>query len=172
MFQGGACCKDFSHSHMNIMLLFLAFLIGGMLTIQAAVNSHLANGLDGNTTIASLVSFGLGTFALATFAIFQGNFTVTTLQLLSQPAWAFLGGFFGALAVFCIVLIAPKIGLVNLVALVIAGQLITSLLISHFGLFGGIARDTSYIKLAGVLTMMVGIVITLFGEQLAGYPSP
>jgi transporter family-2 protein len=157
---------------MNIVLLLLAFAAGSALTVQAAVNSQLADGLGGNTVIASLVSFGLGTFALAAFAICRGSFTVTTIaQLPSQPLWTFSGGLLGALAVFCTVLLAPRIGLATLFALVIAGQLLTSLMISHFGLMGGTVRHISGIKLAGVFVMLVGVGVTLFGDRLTAYLS-
>lgn len=94
---------------MNIVLLLLAFAAGSALTVQTAVNSQLADGLGGNTVIASLASFGLGTFALAAFAIYRWSFTLTTIaQLPSQPLWTFSGGLLGALAAFVLYYLHPE----------------------------------------------------------------
>jgi transporter family-2 protein len=64
------------------------------------------------------------------------------------------------------VLLAPRIGLANMLALVSAGQLLSSLVIDHFGLIGVVTRQVSGIKLAGACVMLAGVSLTLFGHQL------
>jgi transporter family-2 protein len=53
--------------------------------------------------------------------------------------------------------------------LAIAGQIISSLLIDHFGLMGATERPVSMIKLAGTLVMLLGLAVTLFSDKLSGY---
>jgi len=63
--------------------------------------------------------------------------------------------------------LAPKIGLSALLGLAIVGQLLSSQVIDHFGLLGTIQRPVSLIKLGGMLVMLTGLVIMLFGDRLA-----
>lgn len=152
---------------MNLVLLLVAFGAGSAISVQAAVNSQLAGGLGGNVVAAALVSFSIGTVILAAIAISKGGLLAAIGSLPSQPAWRFAGGLLGAAAIFCTVLLAPRIGLANMLALVIAGQLLSSLAIDHFGLIGAVTRQVSGIKLAGALVMLTGVSLTLFGNQLA-----
>lgn len=151
---------------MNLILFFVAFCAGSAISVQAAVNGQLAGGLGSNTVAAALVSFLIGTVALASIALGKGGLAAAIASLPSQPLWRFGGGLLGAAAIFCTVLLAPRIGLANLLALVIAGQLISSLLIDHFGLIGVVMRPVSGIKLAGAAVMLCGVLLTLFGNTL------
>ncbi|WP_244788309.1 DMT family transporter [Cupriavidus pauculus] len=150
---------------MNPALYLLAFAAGGAISIQAAVNSQLANGIGGNTVVAGLVSFCFGTLSLGILALARGGIPSAIAQLPSQPVWAFTGGLLGASAIFCTVLLAPRIGLANMLALLIAGQLLSSLVIDHFGLIGVAIRHISGVKAAGALVMLLGVLVTLFGER-------
>lgn len=151
---------------MNLILFFVAFCAGSAISVQAAVNSQLAGGLAGNTVAAALISFLIGTVALAAIALSKGGLSTAIASLPAQPIWRFSGGLLGAAAIFCTVLLAPRIGLANMLALVIAGQLLSSLLIDHFGLIGVVMRPLSGIKLVGAAVMLCGVLLTLFGNTL------
>jgi transporter family-2 protein len=81
---------------------------------------------------------------------------------LPKGAWANLGAAF----VFGTVSLAPRIGLLNLVVLVIAGQLMMSMAIDHFGLVQMVARNVSPIRMAGALVVVAGVALTLFGDRI------
>lgn len=151
---------------MNYALLLIAFAAGSAISTQAAVNSQLAGGLHGNTVAAALVSFVIGTMALAIIAFCKGGLATAVTSLPSQPLWRFSGGFLGAAAIFSTVLLAPRIGLANMLALVIAGQLLMSMAIDHFGLIGMVARRVSGVRLLGAAVLLAGVSITLFGDSL------
>lgn len=152
---------------MNMLFWLIAFAAGCAISVQAAVNSQLARGLGGNTPAAALVSFAVGAVALGLIALSRGGMATAIASLPSQPPWRFAGGVLGAAAIFSTVLLAPRIGLANLLALVIAGQLLSSLAIDHFGLVGAAVREVSAIKLAGALVMVIGVVVTLFSQSIA-----
>ncbi|WP_199100283.1 DMT family transporter [Dyella sp. ASV21] len=151
---------------MNFLLLLLAFAAGSAISTQAAVNSQLAGGLNGNTVASALVSFVIGTLALAVIALSKGGLSAAIASLPNQPLWRFGGGFLGAAAIFSTVLLAPRIGLANMLALVIAGQLLTSLAIDHFGLMGMVTRHVSGVRVVGAIVLLAGVLITLFGDAL------
>ena len=103
--------------------LAFALAIGFMIPLQAAINSQLKGHLGGSTLLAALVSFGVGTLALAIVA--GSSERVQNLAGVSAAKWWQLtGGLLGAVFVFGTTLLAPKIGAAKMTALIIAGQVI------------------------------------------------
>ena len=151
---------------MNLVLLLMAFCVGIIISVQAAVNTQLAGALGANAALAALISFAVGTVVLALVAVVRGGLGDAFAVMGSLPAWKFSGGILGAVFVFGTVFLAPRIGLLNLVVLVIAGQLLTSIAIDHFGLVQMAVRNVSPIRLAGALVMVLGVALTLFGDRI------
>ncbi|MGP7794502.1 DMT family transporter [Sphingomonas sp. CLY1604] len=151
---------------MNPLFLALAIAAGAAIAAQAAVNSQLAAGLGGQPIAAAFVSFTVGTLALFLIAAASGSLS-SIGQLPGQPAWRMLGGLLGAGAIFCTVMLAPRLGLAVVLSLVIAGQLLASVVIDHFGLLGAAVRPATAARLIGSGLMTVGVIIALFGDRLA-----
>lgn len=151
---------------MNLILLSLAFCAGAAISLQAGVNSQLAIGLGNNSIAAALVSFFCGTVILALAATARGGLGSALAAVQNLPAWKLTGGLLGAGFLFSTVFLAPRMGLTNMLVLVIAGQLIASLLIDHFGLLHVMIRPVSWIKLSGAVAVLVGVTLTLFGDRL------
>lgn len=61
-----------------------------------------------------------GMIVLGVIAFFRGGLAESLSIVPSQPAWRLVGGVLGAGAIFCTVWLAPRIGLANLLVLVIA----------------------------------------------------
>lgn len=156
---------------MPALLFLLAFGAGTAISVQAAVNGQLAAAIGGNTIAAALFSFFSGTILLAAIAIARGGLPDALAQIPAQPWPRLIGGFLGASAIFCTVLLAPRIGLGNLLALVIAGQLLSSLLIDNYGLLGVAVRQVSLVKIGGASVMIAGVLLTLFGDRLVALVS-
>jgi transporter family-2 protein len=57
------------------------------------------------------------------------------------------------------ILLAPKLGAGALVALIVAGQLIFSVLLDHFGWFGFLQHPANVTRLAGCSLMIVGVFL-------------
>jgi transporter family-2 protein len=55
--------------------------------------------------------------------------------------------------------LAPRFGVGNFVMFVLAGQLVSSALIDHFGLFGAPQRPVDLMRLVGIAVMAAGVVI-------------
>jgi transporter family-2 protein len=151
---------------MNLIFLVMAFCVGVAMSVQAAVNTQLASSIGANSVVAALVSFACGTVVLAGVALSRGGLGPTFAALAGQPLWKFAGGFLGAAFVFGTVFLAPRIGLLSLIVLVIAGQLLTSMAIDHFGLINMAARKVSLVRIVGVSVVVLGVLVTLFGERI------
>ncbi len=152
---------------MSTTYYLIAFAAGLGITLQTTLNSQLARGLGGNAVTAALFSFSAGAISLGVISLLKGGLSTSLAALPSQPLWSLAGGLIGACALFSYVVLAPRIGLSALLGLAIVGQLLSSQLIDHFGLLGAIQRPVSAMKLCGLLVMLAGLAILLFGDRLS-----
>ncbi len=151
---------------MYLLYLLLALVIGLIVPLQSAVNNQLKLAIGGSTLLAALASFAIGTLALLLIAL-AGQQKLGGLALLGQVRWWQLsGGVMGALFVFGTTLLAPRIGVTVMVALIIGGQVLSSLLFDRFGLLGFAVREISLPRLAGVLLVLAGVLLVSFGDRL------
>lgn len=151
---------------MNLVFFLIAFCAGIAVSFQAAINSQMAAAVGANSVVAALVSFLCGSMLLGVIAFARGGLSDALVALPSQPLWKFSGGFLGAAFIFCTVVLVPRIGLLNMVVLVIAGQLLTSMAIDHFGLVNVAMRKVSTVRIVGAAVMIVGVTLALFGERI------
>ncbi len=142
---------------MRNLMIALVFLAGAFIPVQTAINSQLRAVLFQSPVLASLVSFAVGTIALALvyFGILRGSLPDTAM-LLRTSWWMWLGGVLGAFFVLTGIVAAPRIGVAMVVVLMVAGQLGMALLLDHFGLIGLPAREVTPLRLIGVSLVLLG----------------
>ena len=64
-------------------------------------------------------------------------------------------------------MLLPKLGAAGFMALALAGQVVGSLLLDHFGWFGLVERQINLPKLVGVMLLMAGVVLIQFFDAPA-----
>jgi transporter family-2 protein len=69
------------------------------------------------------------------------------------------GGLLGAIYVTVNLVLAPRIGVAAIMALGIAGQLVTALLVDRLGLFELVERDLSIGRVGGAVLVLVGALM-------------
>ncbi len=151
---------------MQYIYWLMAFAVGTGAAIQAAINARLAHGLGEQPVVAAFLSFLVGTLCLGVVMLHQANLGLAMEGLPSQPWWRWIGGAIGAAFVFSTVLLAPKIGLVNMVFLIIIGQLAAGMAIDAFGLIQMPVRPLTWHKYLGLGVMLVGLMVFMFGDKL------
>ena len=141
-------------------LLFGA-LAGAMLPFQFGINAQLAEWL-GSPVRASFVSFVVGTLALlaVTLAFFRG--WPSSSRIADAPWWVWVGGLLGAFYVLGSVVTAPKLGAATLVAAILGGQAVASLLVDHFGWVGFEENPVTPGRLAGIALVATGVALVRF----------
>ena len=113
-------------------LLLLAVFIGALLPVQTGVNAGLRTFL-GHPIATALVSFGVGTVGLLV-AVLWLRLPVPLAEAWSQSAWwQWTGGLLGAIYIAAVVVLAPRLGAGTLIAAVVGGQMLASLMVDHFG---------------------------------------
>ena len=138
--------------------MLLALVIGLLLPVQVGINVELARRVASPVT-AGLISFTVGT-AVLIFCVWAMRISLPSWNtVVAFPSWLWLGGLIGALAVFGGIVAGPRIGLLALVALVLAGQLIASLLLDHYGWLGFPVRELSWGRVTGSALLLASVVL-------------
>lgn len=138
--------------------MILALLAGAALPLQIGINAALARHL-GSPIAAATISFALGAIFLAIYFVAGRHAWPTSSTLSSMPLWMLLGGALGAFYVGITVFAAPYLGAALLVSLVIAGQILISLALDHFGVAGFPENPLTLGRLIDAAVVLVGVVI-------------
>jgi transporter family-2 protein len=138
--------------------LLLAFLAGAVLPVQTGVNSRLA-GTVGHPTLASLISFIVGTLGLLVYTLALRIPLPQMSALSNAPFWIWFGGMLGAFFIATTTTLAAKIGATVLVGLIIAGQLIVAVMLDHFGLLGFVPHPINLWRVLGILLLIAGVFL-------------
>lgn len=145
-------------SNTTYFFLLLALVAGMMMPTQATVNGKMA-AVVGSPITAAFISFLVGTAALFVYMIASGIPMSGLLSAKEAPAIAWIGGFFGAFFVSVAALLVPRIGAAMTFSLMIAGQMIITVIIDHFGLLGVPEKSVSIPRLLGILLITGGVVL-------------
>ena len=142
----------------NLLYLLLAAAAGAMLPVQAGVNAQLARFVGGPVR-ASFVSFLVGTIALLALSIAIAKPLPSGSKLGGTPWWVWVGGLLGAFYVVGVITSAPRLGAVALIAAVIAGQTVCSVLADQFGWVGFPEQPATPGRLAGLALVFAGVAL-------------
>ncbi|BCS88770.1 DMT family transporter [Pseudodesulfovibrio sediminis] len=135
-----------------------ALLAGALLPIQAGVNLRLRGSL-GDPIWAATVSFGVGTLALLAYGLITRSPLPTLTMVGTAPAWAWIGGCFGAFFVFSTIVLAGQLGAATMMAWLLAGQFLAALILDHFGLITFDVRMISWQRILGVILLVAGALM-------------
>ncbi|HPF06856.1 MAG TPA: DMT family transporter [Spirochaetota bacterium] len=149
---------------MKYMFLYLvmALLAGATIPSQAGINAKL-NVYTGSPVTASIVSFLAGTMTLIIFAVVTRSPIPALSSFSGAPWWIWIGGVLGAFYVASCVILANKVGAVSMLALILAGQLLTSLVLDHYGLLGYQVQPVTIMKIIGIILIIAGVVFIRMG---------
>ena len=112
-----------------------ALLAGALITVRAGANPQPEQSLDAPMP-ALLVNYVFGFGAVLAYALATRVSWPALDRVAGAPWWAWLGGLAGAAYGVAAVLLVSRLGAATLMALVVAGQLLCSVLLDHFGWVG------------------------------------
>src|SRR5262245_34069139 len=110
-----------------------ALVSGAGLALQVGLNNELRSRL-GHPIAAAVASFAIGLVALLLAAAPLRPSLPPAAELRRGPWWMWFGGIVGAVYVGCSAAFARRLGAAGWLGLIIAGQLLTSLVLDHYGL--------------------------------------
>jgi transporter family-2 protein len=142
----------------SILLIILIGLAGGV-----------AVGLQ--APMASMITQRLGTFE-SVFIVHLGGALIALLPLLFSgggnlagwkelPWYTLLAGVFGLVVIGAISYMIPRVGVAAAVITIVAGQMLVSTVLDHFGWLGGMGRPMDLTRATGLLVVLVGVWLTV-----------
>lgn len=141
------------------LAVVLTAIAGGLIALQAPLNAGL--GKATGSLPAALVSFVVGTIALAAIVILSGK--AGGLGSTFEVSWYYylLGGLLGAIYVTNALIAVTAIGAGGVAAATITGQLVASVAVDRLGLFGldQIALDPQ--RLIGIVLLLAGTLLVV-----------
>src|SRR5580704_14441846 len=139
--------------------IYPIIIVGGLLQAWGPpMNCALRNAVT-NPWLASLISFLPIVAFLACLLICQPRPLPTLAGISAMPWWAPLGGLVGAVAVVAGLLFVNKVGAGPYAGLTITANILMSLAIDHFGLFGIEVHSLNLWRALGAGLMTAGIVL-------------
>lgn len=139
---------------MKWIFLLFALLAGATMPLQAGINLRLRHFL-GDPVLAALVSFAVGTLALAVYGLSTRPLPSAEM-VAGAPWWAWLGGLLGAFFVSATIILAGELGATTTMAWLLAGQFTFALVLDHYGLISFAVREVSPLRILGVALLVVG----------------
>jgi bacterial/archaeal transporter family-2 protein len=138
--------------------ILLALAAGAMMPTQAGTNNKMAM-VVGNPILSAFISFFVGTVALFVYLLISGVPLSNLSSARDAPAIAWIGGLLGAFFVAAAVTLVPRLGVALTFSLIVAGQMLVTLIIDHFGLLGVPVKEVTLARVAGIVLIAGGVVL-------------
>lgn len=147
---------------MRAIFILIALCAGMTSAFQSGTNQTLRKALDAPlwsaAIIASVTAIGFVAIVLGSGQKFPAGAAVA-----SAPWWAWAGGLLGAGFVLGTIYAAPKLGAGLFMASIVTAELLTGLVLDHFGLLGFEVHRAGWGRLTGGALMLVGMsLIAMF----------
>lgn len=140
-----------------------AAMAGAFIPVMAVLNGRLGRSL-GEPLYAAAILFVVGLSLFGVLSFFFGRVPLQLSALRAVSPVEFAGGLIVGFYVISATILAPRMGVANFIMMAVCAQMVFSVVIDHFGLFGAAVRPANAMRLAGVAVLVAGVVIT----QLAG----
>ena len=140
-----------------ITSVFLTLAAGVSVVVQQTLNANLRTAI-GSAAWSGLVSYAVG-LACMVLLVLALRDPVPVAVAARIPWWAWSGGLFGAIFIGLAILLIPQLGAATFIALLVAGQMLASLTLDHYGWLGLEQRSVDLPRLIGVALLIAGVVL-------------
>ena len=142
---------------MRAYLYVLTIFFGVVLTVHLAMNGKVGAVLN-NPRVGNAMFWCIG--AVTALLIGLTGWHAGALSGLRNVNLLLLtAGAMGATLVFGIAWIIPQIGAANMTMMLLAGQILSAMTLSHFGWLGSPVQPVSLMNIVGALVMLGGIFL-------------
>ena len=140
-------------------LSILAFIAGAAITTQASMNAQLGVLLRSSLIGTSVAFVFSSLFTLIAVIVTTRNYPqLATVQAIPIYLW-FSGGAIAAFGVGMYYFLIPKMGVGPMMSYALAGQLLLAVVASHFGWFDMPVKQIDFMKIIGIIALIVGIIL-------------
>lgn len=144
----------------TILLLIFAFLVGGTVTTYLTVNSWMAEKIGSETQVS--LPYFLVALVVSTVLFFSLESPAKLANFTEVPWWMYLTGFAGAAAVYATTILVGELGPEKYFVTSVAGQVVISVVIAHFGWLGTEEVSIDWRKALGVALAISGAILVSY----------
>jgi len=145
--------------HTTIYIV-LAFSMGLIMSIYLPMNSSVAKYI-GSSTTANVIFFTVALLTSALIFFLSGRWdTINNLKAL--PAILYLAGFVSAFVVLGTTILIPHIGARKFFILLITGQILMAIVVSHFGFLESPQDPINMKKMIGAALVLTGAIFSTY----------
>jgi transporter family-2 protein len=145
----------------KLVFMLLAAGAGACIATQAAANGKFRLNLGAGSHFALWAAFfsicGTLVTAICAMLVFRPT-APSSVALRETQWWNWIGGPLGAVIVLAGAALVSELGAALFIALVVAGQLLTSLLLDHFALLGLAEQPITPGRVLGAGLVLAGVV--------------
>ncbi len=142
----------------SVLLIVFVGLVGG---IAVGLQSPLASMLSQRLGILEsifIVHLGGAIFSLVPLLVLGGG---RLGAWRTSPWYALAAGFLGLVVIAAISFTIPRVGVAAAITTVVAGQILMSAVLDHFGWLGATVRPLDPSRILGLAIVMLGVWITV-----------
>lgn len=145
---------------MNYAWTSLALFVGCLIPFQGIITSNLAQRIE-HPYGAAFINF-LGGLLVFAMAIAFSHATMPSLKKISSIPWyLFSGGIIGSVFIAGAVFALPKIGSTTFFGMIVVGQLLITLIVDHYGVFGLPVHKIDALRILGITLLTSGALLIL-----------
>ncbi|MCK7459444.1 DMT family transporter [Idiomarina aminovorans] len=145
------------------VLVIMAIAAGMSIAIQASINAMMGQ-LAHNTFLSLTIAFTIS--ALFSAMALWGFSERSTLTFSNLPGYFWLiAGVFTSFGVGTMYFLIPKLGIGQVMAYALTGQLIGAMIINHFGVLGSPAIALNSYRLLGAGLLISGVFLINMGAR-------
>ena len=148
---------------LSVKYFIWALLAGAFIPLIGILNARVGRAL-GEPIYATVIVFFIAILIALLVSVVFGKSSLATQNLQNLVPFDFGAGLIVAFYVISATVLAPKIGVANFIVMAVSSQILFSLLIDHYGLFGAPVKPVSVTQLFGAVLLLIGLATT----QLAG----
>jgi transporter family-2 protein len=140
-----------------IIAYALAVCAGVSIVVQQGLNSNLRTALN-SAAWSGFASYAVGLLCMGVLLLAVRD-PIPSAAAGRVPLWAWSGGLFGAIFIALGILLVPRLGAAAFIALLVAGQMLSSLAFDQFGLLGVPQRAIDPGRLLGAALLVGGVFL-------------
>jgi len=142
----------------TVFSILLALVAGISVVVQQALNANLRTAL-GSAAWSGLISYAVGLISMVLLTLALRDPVPSAAVAVRIPWWAWSGGLFGAIFIALAILLIPQLGAATFIALLVAGQMLVSITLDHYGWLGLEQRSVDLPRLIGAGLLVAGVVL-------------
>ena len=147
----------------NLKLFVWALVAGSFIPLVGILNGRAGRVL-GDPLFACVLVFIVGLVLAIAVTAFTGRGMPDFQSFGQLKGIEYFAGFVVVFYVLSATVLAGKIGVDNFILMAVTGQIMSSMMIDHLGLFRAPIRPINFLQIGGAIMLLGGLVITQFAN--------